>query len=105
MPTLPTLDERVSSLVSRARLLEQALHSPDGWSISRGGQEVPARRDLLEHGVVFTAYYSEPGEYGADAWLLQHGEFLSYLLVPPITLSGGTLTFCWELVIEDTVAA
>jgi hypothetical protein len=102
----PTLDERVAHLVSRAHLLERAVHSADGWSISRSGREAPAIRELMEDRVVFTVHFQAPGEYGPDSWLFHHGECLSYLRVPPITIDPGRVfTFSWELVIEDSVAA
>jgi hypothetical protein len=105
--SMTTLDERVAGAVSRARLLERALHSPHGWSIERGGQTSPASRELLSDRVVFTARFSGLGDCGPDTWLLQHGECLSYTRVPPMRLPDDSeTTLCWELLVgNDSVTA
>lgn len=57
------LELNVARVIQRGRLLEQAIHDQRPWSALVHGcceQLVPARRQILDQSVVFTAYLAGP---------------------------------------------
>lgn len=98
---MPTLDTMVSRVVSRARLLERAMHRRDGWAIQRGNLTLPARRVLGDDRIMLEAEFPA-GEYNEDVWLLLDGETQSYRNFPPLS-TGPYMprhVFRWEIIIE-----
>ena len=49
------LETTVAQTVMAARLLERALHEPEGWTLALSGVEAPAERTLTDDGVTFSA--------------------------------------------------
>ena len=82
-----TLDHLATQAIAKARLLERAVHEPEGWSVVVGDQAVSAERVALPSAVQFTAWL-EPTE-DCTAMLCHNGEILSVRGCEPQTETWG----------------
>jgi hypothetical protein len=98
-----TLDFAVSRAVTQSRLLERALHSTGSWFINIGGISSEAKRLQHDHGVDFTACFTD---VSPDANVVSLYEGVTLLSVKPFRYPGsGRFCLRWDLSLEERVSA
>lgn len=95
---METLDQVVAQTVAAARLLERALHQPDGWEMEYSGQRFPVTRRMCSRSIHLI------GEMPPQCWVSEPEGWLSLLvdgtLVArrPVAHPGdGAHSFEWTL--------
>lgn len=99
-----SLDLAVARVITRARVMEHALHASNAeWSITVGDTTVSANRTVLDDRVVFSALF--PDQPTGTAQTLSHNG-LPMMVRPFIDPGFAPLIVDWALVLpkEDSVA-
>ncbi len=104
---MPPLDELAARAVTRAWLLERALHDAGPWTVCWGGHEVPARRVLnpADSQIAFYAVLPDPRAGGGPAALRSGGELVSMIDLDLEGLPAGEFEIEWVLAYREPVAA